>query len=195
MPAEHGGREAVQVVGSLGPKERLRQLLREKALKKGGFKLASGAVSPYYIDARQVTLDAQGIRLTAEVVWASLENDDFDAVGGPTIGSDPMTASVATLGALSGRPVDAFLVRKQRKKHGLAKGIEGPLEAGDRVVLLEDVVTSGNSVMDAAEKVKAIGAEVVKVIALVDRLEGAREALEGQGYDFEAIFTIQDLQG
>lgn len=169
-------------------------MIVEKALKRGSFKLASGAISPVYVDAREVTLDAEGMYLTAQIMRDVLEDEDFEAIGGPTLGADPIIAAFATLGAVSGRPVTAFLVRKQPKEHGRKRGIEGPLEPKSRVVLVEDVVTTGQSVLAAADQVEAYGAKVVKIVALIDRLEGAAELLKAKGYEFEAIFRIDELQ-
>ena len=115
-----------------------------------------------------------------------------DAVGGPTIGADPIAAAVALLSSQTGHPIKAFIVRKEAKKHGLQKMIEGPaLQEGDHVVMLEDVITTGGSVLAAIQEVEKLGARVVKVICLVDRNEGAKETLSN--YNYSPIFTLQDL--
>lgn len=173
-------------------KEELFKLLKEKALMKGEMTLASGKKSGFYFDGKQVTLDPQGILVVGRLILAMLAGHKVEAVGGPTIGADPMAAAVSLLSSQSGNPVRAFIVRKEAKKHGLQKMIEGPaLQKGDRVAMLEDVITTGGSVLKAIEEVEKLGAKVVQVICLVDRGEGAEKILSA--YQYTPIFSIKDF--
>jgi len=173
-------------------KEALLKMIQEKAVVRGERKLASGKISQYYIDGKQVTLDAQGLFLAAKVILHMVQAAGADAVGGPTLGADPLAAAVSVLSSQSGNPLKAFIVRKESKDHGMQKMIEGPaLTPGDKVVMLEDVITTGGSVLKAIQEVEQLGAKVVKTICLVDRNEGASETLAN--YHYTPIFTLQDL--
>ncbi len=170
----------------------LLKLVNEKAVRKGEHTLSSGKKSSYYIDGKQVTLDPQGLLLLGKVILAMLHGTQADAVGGPTLGADPIAAAVSLLSSQTGKPVRAFIVRKEEKKHGTQKCIEGPeLKPGDRVVVVEDVITSGKSVMDAIGEIEKLKARVVKVICLVDREEGAEKLLER--YNFSPVFKKSEL--
>lgn len=173
---------------------RLRELIVKHALKFGEFILASGQTSNYYIDGKQITLMGEGLYCLARVILDELEGMEVDAVGGMTIGADPIAAAVSALSVCHGRTMDAFLVRKERKERGTQQRVEGPLAEGARVVILEDVITTGASSLAAIQAVEEErGVKVVRVIAMVDRLQGGREALAQAGYDFTALFTIEDL--
>lgn len=175
-----------------GLREELLKLVKEKAVRKGEHTLSSGKKSGYYIDGKQVTLDPQGILWVAKTILNMLQGVTVDAIGGPTLGADPIAAAVALLSSQTGKPLKAFIVRKEEKKHGTQKRVEGPkLEAGDRVVVVEDVVTSGQSMMNAISELEKLNCRVVKVICLVDREEGAGELLAK--YQFSPIFTKTDL--
>ena len=173
-------------------KQDLLKLILEKAVVRGERKLASGKISNYYIDGKQVTLDPQGLFLTAKVILHMAQATGADAVGGPTLGADPIAAAVSLLSSQTGKPLKSFIVRKEAKDHGMQKMIEGPaLEAGDKVIMLEDVITTGGSVLKAIKEVEQLGAKVVKTICLVDRNEGAVEMLAN--YHYSPIFTLRDL--
>jgi len=173
-------------------REELLKLVKEKAVQRGEHTLSSGKKSSYYIDGKQVTLDPQGILLLGKTILTMLQGIQVDAVGGPTLGADPIAAAVALLSSQTGKPLKAFLVRKDEKKHGTQKKIEGPaLTAGDRVVMVEDVVTSAKTVLDAIREVEKLKCRVVKVICLVDREEGAGGVLSD--YSFSPIFTRSEL--
>jgi len=175
-------------------KQALIALIREKALKFGDFTLASGRKATYYLDGKQVTLDPAGARLVGEGILEHLDAGDMPAaVGGMSIGADPITAAVVTMSAVNGTPLKGFMVRKQAKGHGTNQYIEGPVHPGDDVVILEDVVTTGGSSLTAIERVEAFGMRVRKVIAIVDRMEGGREAFEQAGYRLDSLFTIRDF--
>lgn len=163
-------------------------------VQRGTVKLASGVVSDFYIDGRQVTLNPEGVYYIAHIMAAMLQEVEFEAVGGPTMGADPIIGALAYhLFCVDKLPVKTFIVRKETKAHGLQKMIEGPsLIAGDRVVMVEDVVTSGGSILKAIRAVEDLGCQVVKVLALVDREQGAG-ALLAQ-YHFAAIFTRRELE-
>ncbi len=173
-------------------KEELFKLLKEKSLIKGEMTLASGKKASFYFDGKQVTLDPQGILVVGRLILGMIAGHKINAIGGPTLGADPIAAAVSLLSSQTGHPIKAFIVRKEAKKHGLQKMIEGPaLKAGDRVAMVEDVVTTGGSVLKAIEEVEKLGAKVVQVICLVDRNEGASKVLAA--YQYFPIFSIKDF--
>lgn len=175
-------------------KQALIAAVREKALKFGDFTLASGKKAKYYLDGKQVTLDGQGARLVAEGILDLLAAGPMpDAVGGMVIGADPITAAVITMSAVRGAPIRGFMVRKESKGHGTNQFVEGPVQPGDQVVILEDVVTTGGSSLKAIERVEAFGMKVAGVIAIIDRMEGGREAFEDRGYRLQSLLTIRDF--
>lgn len=169
------------------------ELIGEKALEFGDFTLASGKKASYYLDCRKVTLDSRGAALIAAGILELLGNDLPDAVGGMAIGADPITAAVITVADQQGKSLRGFIVRKEAKAHGKGRDVEGPVKAGDRVVIVEDVVTTGGSSLQAIEKVEAAGLHVVGVIAIIDRLEGGAEAFAAQGHQLQTLLTIEDF--
>lgn len=171
----------------------LMTLVREKALKFGDFTLASGKKAKYYLDGKQVTLDATGSRLVGEGILDLLGNVLPQAVGGMSIGADPITGAVVTIAGVRGQPLCGFLVRKEAKGHGTERYIEGPVKPGDRVAIVEDVVTTGGSSLQAIERCEQFGLVVTRVIAIIDRMEGGRQAFESRGYPFESLLTIRDF--
>jgi orotate phosphoribosyltransferase len=172
----------------------LLQLLKARSFKRGNFTLASGGVSTYYIDGKMTEVYSRGARLIGEVLYERTKDLALDAIGGIEVGAVPLTAAAVLSYDLHGRPMEGFWVRTKPKEHGTRKLIEGALEAGWRVAVVEDVITRGNSVVKAVREVKAAGAEVVLVLALVDRLQGAAELLRQEGIaNYEAVFTIRDL--
>ncbi len=174
--------------------DRLKQLVLERAVTYGERTLTSGQKSAYYIDGKQVTLDPEGITLFAEQILSTNAPGTFDAIGGPTLGADPIAAAVSLLSRLKGTPKTAFIVRKAAKTHGMMRRIEGPLADEARVIVVEDVVTSGGSVLEAIDVLESEKrCSVVKIVCLVDREQGAREAFEGRGYRFEPVFTVSGL--
>lgn len=178
----------------IAAKLRLLEIVRARAYKEGHFVLASGKTSDFYLDCRLVTLDPEGLTLFARLIAAELRDANISAVGGLTLGADPIAAGVAVVSHLEGAPARAFIVRKEAKGHGTQKAIEGELAAGDRVAIVDDVMTSGGSVKQAIAEVEKAGAQVAKVICLVDREEGGSKSLRDAGYDFRAIFTIRDVR-
>jgi orotate phosphoribosyltransferase len=174
-------------------KNALKTLVREKALKFGDFTLASGKKAKYYLDGKQVTLDAAGARMIGEGLLDLLESDMPDAVGGMSIGADPIAAAVLTIAGIRGKSLLGFMVRKEAKGHGLQKYLEGPVQPGQRVAIVEDVVTTGGSSLLAIERCEEFGLKVDRVLAIIDRMEGGRQAFEGKGYKFDSLFTIEDF--
>jgi len=175
-------------------KERLRAILLEKSVVRGReFKLASGKTSDFYVDARVTTLDAEGAALCGRLFFQMLAAYEIDAVGGYSIGADPIVAAIAVISYQEKRPLPAFIIRKEEKAHGTRKMIEGNFRAGMRVALFDDVITSGGSIIKGAKQVEAEGGKVDVVMAVLDRQEGGRETIEGHGYKFLSIFTKKDL--
>jgi orotate phosphoribosyltransferase len=174
-------------------KQALIDLVRDKALKFGDFTLASGKKAKYYLDGKQVTLDSFGARLVAEGILELLGDDLPAAVGGMSIGADPITAAVITLAGVRNLPLRGLMVRKEAKGHGTGRYLEGPVLAGENVVILEDVVTTGGSSLTAIERCEEFGLTVRGVLAIIDRLEGGRQAFESRGYRFESLLTIRDF--
>jgi len=178
--------------------ERLKQRIREKSIFRGQVTLSSGKTSDYYLDCRLTTLDPEGSVLVAHAILELLAAKSIraDAIGGMSIGADPIVAAVAALSFLQGRPLRGFLVRKERKEHGRQKRIEG-LGAGAvhpprRVVIVDDVCTTGKSTFDAIAAVEDEGMKVTAVISLVDREEGGSEELRNK-YLYFAICTAREL--
>jgi orotate phosphoribosyltransferase len=175
---------------------RLLAVIKEKSfLTEGGpFKLASGGTSDYYLDMKPTMFSPEGLNLIADIVYGMVRDDrSVEAVGGLELGAVPI-ANAVSMRSFSERPVDAFVVRKERKDHGTAKKIDGNFHDNANVVLFEDVTTRGGSVMEAVHAVRARGATVTKIITIVDRLEGAAENLQKEGIALEAVFTIRDLR-
>ncbi len=174
-------------------KQALMQLVRDKALRFGQFTLASGKQASYYLDGKQVTLDSIGARLIAAGILERLGEPWPQAVGGMAIGADPITAAVITLAGVENLPLKGFLVRKEAKGHGTNRFVEGPVQPGDEVVIVEDVVTTGGSSLQAIARVTEFGLRVRKVVAIVDRMEGGAQAFAERGYKLESLLTIRDF--
>jgi len=174
-------------------KAALMDLVRRLALALGDFTLASGKKSKYYLDCRKVTLDSAGANLIADGMLELLGGDLPDAVGGMAIGADPITAALITVAGRSGQKLRGFIVRKEVKQHGTGRDVEGPVNPGDEVVVVEDVVTTGGSSLAAIEKAEAAGLKVRGVLAIIDRLEGGRETLAARGYSLQTLLTIRDF--
>ncbi len=175
--------------------QRLAEIIKSESLRTGDFVLASGKRSTYYLDCRRTTLHPEGAWLVGQMVCERIDRCewDVDAVGGLTLGADPVATATSIASFLRKKPLSAFLVRKERKAHGTGQQIEGAPPKGSRVVLVEDVVTTGGSTIIAAEAAKQAGLEVVGAIVLVDREEGGRGALADHGISLEALFTAKEL--
>jgi orotate phosphoribosyltransferase len=176
-------------------REQLIKLLQRDALKTGTFTLASGRSSHYYVDGRKLTLSAEGAALIGAGVLELLQGEfAVDAIGGLTLGADPIVGATLALAAAAGLgQLRGFLVRKEAKGHGTGKLVEGPLEPGSTVAIVDDVATTGGSSLQAVEAVEAMGCQVSVVIAVLDRLEGAAAAFAARGLPFRALVTIRDL--
>jgi orotate phosphoribosyltransferase len=178
-------------------RRRLRELLRTRSLQTGDFVLASGAHSHYYIDARQTTMAGTGQLLIGRVALWTIDALGWRpaCVGGLTLGADPVAYAIAHAAALEGRGIDAFTVRKETKRHGTGQLIEGAFRAGAATVIVDDVMTSGDSALAAIDAVTAAGGKVVGVLTIVDREQGGRARLEGQGHALTSLFTASELLG
>jgi orotate phosphoribosyltransferase len=174
-------------------RDQLRQMLLDRSMRFGEFVLSSGATSNYYIDVRKTSLHPLGLKLIARLFWEQLVQDDVSAVGGLTLGADPLVAGVIWWSQEAGRPLEGFLVRKVSKDHGLRGQVEGNLAGHKRVAILDDVITSGESALIAAEAAESYKAEVVRVLAVVDREQGAQQIFQQRGYPFTPLFSIGDL--
>lgn len=179
----------------MNDRDRLRNLLLERSVRRGDFVLASGARSSYYIDGRRTTMSGEGLRLIGQVGLAAIDEAGWQpaAVGGLTLGADPVAYAIAHTATLEGRSLDAFTVRKEPKAHGAGRRIEGGFEPGLDVVVVEDVVTTGESAIKAIRAVEEEGGRVLGVLAVVDRQEGGRERLESEGYRLVSLFTAGEL--
>jgi len=177
------------------PDPTLVRLLAERSARRGQFTLSSGRTSSLYIDARLTTMSPDGLALIGPAALAALDDAGWrvDAVGGLTLGADPVSYAIAYASALAGRPVRAFTVRKEAKAHGTGRLIEGPFREGDRVAVIEDVITTGGSALRAIDAVRQAGAHVAGVLAVVDREEGGREALEDAGVPVIALVRARDV--
>ena len=174
-------------------REALLAQVTEKAVVRGRVTLSSGQEADYYVDLRRVTLDAQAAPLVGRVMLELTDDWDFDAVGGLTLGADPVAVAMLHAAAAQGRELDAFVVRKAEKAHGLQRRIEGPDVAGRRVLAVEDTSTTGGSVLTAVEALRDAGAEVVGVAVIVDRSTGAKENVEAAGCAYRFAYGLDDL--
>ena len=176
-------------------RSRLHRLLAERSAKRGRFVLASGRESEFYIDVRLTAMSPDGLALIGPLALAEIAAAGWapDSIGGLTLGADPISYAISYASAATPRPIRAFTVRKEPKAHGTGKVIEGPFREGDRVVVIEDVITTGGSALRAATAVRAAGGVVIGVLALVDREEGGREALESAGHDVRSLARASEI--
>ena len=174
-------------------RELLRDQIAAKAVVHGRVTLSSGKEADYYVDLRRISLDGQAAPLVGEVLLDLAEGWEYDAVGGLTLGADPVALAMVHAAAGRGRSLDAFVVRKSGKSHGLQRRIEGPDVAGRKVLAVDDTSTTGGSVLTAAEALREAGADVVGVLVIVDRDTGAREAVAEAGYEYRWAFDAGDL--
>ena len=169
----------------------LRDLLLKKSVMRGDFTLASGKKSSYYVNSKKVLFHAEAISLLGDALYDATKDLEFQAIGGLEVGAIPMAAAALTAFHRNGRSLEGFFVRKHVKEHGTKERLEGLVKAGDSVVVIDDVLTTGVSVLQAIEVVEAIGAKVLRVVCICDRLQGAGEALAK--YDFRPLFTVRDF--
>jgi orotate phosphoribosyltransferase len=177
-------------------RQRLYELIKERSLKIADepiFKLSSGKLSRYYLDLKKVTLDPEGGYLVGNLMYELIKPFGVSAVGGLTLGADPIAYATALISYQKGEPIKPFVVRKEPKKHGTGRQIEGNLQEGERVVVVEDVVTTAGSSLKAVKACREAGLEVVAVCCIVDRNEGGRENIEKEGLKLYSLFTIDDF--
>jgi len=178
-------------------KSRLKEILLEKSYHHGTFTLTSGKTSDFYIDGKQTTLDAEGAYLCGKLLFDLIKNEEpqIDAVGGMTLGADPLVSAVSIVSFMERTPIPAFIVRKEAKGHGTGNYIEGlkNLAEGARVALVEDVVTTGGTLLKVIERVEDAGFTVGLVVTVVDRQEGGAETLAAAGYPLKSLFTRKSL--
>ena len=170
-------------------------LLAERSAKRGEFTLASGKRSTFYIDARLTTMSPEGLSIIGPLALSVLQQTGWtvDAIGGLTLGADPISYAISYASAHTDHPLRAFTVRKEAKTHGTGKLVEGPFKEGDRVAIIEDVLTTGGSALRAIDAVRAAAGTVVGVLALVDREEGGRQAIEKAGVPVVALTTASQI--
>jgi orotate phosphoribosyltransferase len=174
---------------------KLVKLLAERSFRRGDFVLASGARSPFYVDARLTTMSPDGMRLIASLALDAIgaKGWDADAIGGLTLGADPVSYAISFESAVSDHPLRAFTVRKEQKAHGTGRQIEGPFRHGDRCIVVEDTLTTGSSALRAIEAVQREGGHVIGVLGVVDREEGARTAIAERGLPLVALTRLSEI--
>ena len=179
----------------MNPTERdqLRQMLLDRSMRFGEFVLSSGATSNYYVDVRKTSLHPHGLRMISKLFYEMLQADRVTAIGGLTMGADPLVAGVMWHSVDAGRPLEGFLVRRSNKDHGTRGQVEGNLAGHKRVAILDDVITSGESALIAAEAAESYKAEVVRVLTVVDRGQGASQVFQQRGLPYTALFSIGEL--
>lgn len=175
----------------MSSRDRLKDLFRARALRFGDFTLASGKKSSYYVNSKKVLFHAEAISLLGDLLFEVTSDLEFEAIGGLEVGAIPMAAAALTAFHRNGRSMEGFFVRKQAKAHGSQELVEGQVNAGDRVVVIDDVLTTGGSLVQAIHAVEAAGAKVVRAVCICDRLQGAAEALKD--YDYRPLFTVRDF--
>ena len=171
------------------------ELLARRSARRGDFTLASGKKSSFYIDARLTTMSPEGLSTIGPLGLSMIRERGWNAtaIGGLTLGADPVSYAIAYASAKDAHPLRAFTVRKEAKAHGTGKLIEGPFDPSDRVVVIEDVITTGGSALKAIETIRAAGASVVGVLAVVDREEGGREAIEATGAPVASMARVSEI--
>jgi len=175
-------------------KTKLFELIRTQAFFKGDFTLSSGKKSNYYLDCRRVTLTGEGAYYTARIFLDLVRDEAFEAIGGPTLGADPMIGALGAVSVAQNAPVRMFIIRKEPKGHGRGQMIEGPeLKDGDRVVVIDDVATTGKAFVHSLDVLEAMNVKVAACLCIVDRNEGGREAVEARGVPMHSIFTAEDF--
>lgn len=177
-------------------KKRLEELIKEKALKVADqpiFKLSSGKMSNYYLDLRTITLDPEGGYIIGNLIYQMIKDKNVDAIGGLTLGADPIAYATSLISFINNNPIKPFVVRKEPKGHGTGKQIEGNVKPGENVFIVEDVVTTAGSSLKACKVAKDFGLNILGVIAIVDREEGGGENLKNEGFDLIPIFKVSQL--
>ncbi len=177
-------------------REKLKEMIKERALKvadKPIFKLSSGKMSTYYMDLRTITLDPEGGYIIGNLIFEMVKDKNPDAIGGLTLGADPISYATSMISYIKKQPIKPFVVRKEPKGHGTGKQIEGNVQPGEKVFIVEDVVTTAGSSLKAAKVAKDFGLEILGIIAIVDREEGGEENIKKEGFEFFPIFKISEF--
>ncbi len=174
-------------------REELKEILKSKSVLRGEFTLVSGKKSNIYINGKLTSLNSRGLYLAAKLLLDMFDGMEYDAFAGPSIGADPIIGALLTLSSQKGEEKEGLLIRKEPKGHGTKSLIEGNIKEGMKVLLLEDVTTTGGSLLRAADAVSSEGGEIVGIFAIVDREEGASERLAGAGYTFASLFKLHEL--
>lgn len=175
-------------------RDKLFGLLDKEALRRGTFILSSGKESNYYLDGRVITLTPEGAYLAASIILELIKNRGIDAIGGPTLGADPIVGALACLSHIQKIPLKTFIVRKAAKEHGTQRQIEGPeLKPGSKVILVDDVATTGKALIEAKQALDRAGIKADTALVIVDRNEGAKDNLAAVGLKLESIFKIEDF--
>jgi len=175
-------------------REKLLEIILKEAYFKGKITLSSGKESDYYIDARRITLKPEGAVLCGSLILDVLKDDIYDAIGGPTLGADPLIGAIGTLGFQAGKSFNTFIIRKSAKSHGKQQQVEGPiLVEGSKVIIIDDVATTGKAFLQSFDVLKAMGVLVDKAICIVDRQDGAKEALAEKGCELISLFDISEI--
>lgn len=175
-------------------KKRLFDILKTRAFSRGDFTLSSGKKSSYYLDARLVTLSAEGAFLCGKLILDLVKDKKPTAIGGPTLGADPMVGAVGAVSFLEGQPVKTFIIRKEPKGHGKGRMVEGPeLKEDDRIVVIDDVATTGKAFIHSIDALAADGLKPVVCVCIIDRQDGARETLASRGVGFVSLFTAAEF--
>jgi len=175
-------------------KDQLLEIILRDGYAKGKFILSSGKESDFYIDLRKVTLQPQGALCTAKIILYMVKDVDYDAIGGPTLGADPMIGAIGVVSLQDGNPRPTFIIRKAAKSHGKQQQLEGPeIKEGAKVVIIDDVATTGKAFLHSIDVLKGMNIEVARAICIVDRNEGAKEAVAEKGVQLESIFDISEI--
>ena len=177
----------------MNERDELKEILKKRSILKGDFTLVSGKKSSYYINGKMTTLSARGLYLASKLLLERFDGIEYDAFAGPTIGADPIIGALLSLVAQRGLEKEGLLIRKEAKDHGTKSLIEGNLKKGMRVILLEDVATTGGSLLKAALAIEAAGGTIAGIYTIVDRDEGAQANLADAGYRFSSLFMVQEL--
>ena len=177
----------------MNERDELKEILKKRSILKGDFTLVSGKKSSYYINGKMTTLSARGLYLASKLILERFDSIEYDAFAGPTIGADPIIGALLSLVAQRGLEKEGLLIRKEAKDHGTKSLIEGNLKKGMRVILLEDVATTGGSLLKAALAIEAAGGTIAGIYTIVDRDEGAQANLADAGYRFSSLFMVQEL--
>lgn len=184
---------AIRALNGTSPRARLRDLIEKLSLTRGEFKLASGRTSNYFFDLKPTMLHPEGINLLADAILEKIKGLEVDYIGGLAMGAVPIMVAVVMKSQSTGRPLKGFWVRKEMKDHGIVKAVDGHLADRAKVVIVDDVTTTGGSVMKAIKEAKGRQCEIKAVITVVDRLEGAKEILAEQGINLVSLYTTYDF--